>query len=443
MRLLLVTPEYRATGGGIGTYYRSLLPALVRAGCSVRVIEGSAQVAAEVRAAAVMDGVEVETLEIARLRRAEAQLSHLSGTPSVRRALAASHAAWEQAEFGQGADVVEAADFGLAFAGALLDGRVPCVMQMHGSMGQIGVHDPQSEQELDSALALAVETAFASRAAAVQTLSLSNAAYWSGQSGRSVTCLRPAWAPSGTVPDVVPSGRIAVVGRLQRWKGPQVLCEALRLLGPRAPVVDWYGRDTWCGRVGRSTAGWLAKTYPDVWGTRLRWHAPVSPDEVRAVQAAALLNIVPSTWDVFNFSAVEGMASGRPVICSDGAGASELIAPGETGFVYPAHEAPALAAAIERALSMPIQRLAAMGRAARSAIVALLDPDRIAAERLTAYSAVRDHPVSAAPAPEWLVRLCSLRAHGEGTALAFLDQHPLKAISVYAAGRALRKVMGR
>ena len=42
MRLLILTPEYDGSGGGIMTFYQSLVPALQAHGVAVRVIEGSA-----------------------------------------------------------------------------------------------------------------------------------------------------------------------------------------------------------------------------------------------------------------------------------------------------------------------------------------------------------------------------------------------------------------
>ena len=42
MRLLIATPEYIHTGGGIATYYRELAAGLVSLGVEVEDIEGSA-----------------------------------------------------------------------------------------------------------------------------------------------------------------------------------------------------------------------------------------------------------------------------------------------------------------------------------------------------------------------------------------------------------------
>jgi hypothetical protein len=43
MKVLLVTPEYPPDfGGGIGAFYRDLVPALRKQGCDISVLKGSA-----------------------------------------------------------------------------------------------------------------------------------------------------------------------------------------------------------------------------------------------------------------------------------------------------------------------------------------------------------------------------------------------------------------
>ena len=70
-------------------------------------------------------------------------------------------------------------------------------------------------------------------------------------------------------------------------------------------------------------------------------HLPqVPPEEVARLQRAARFNVITlDLRDVFNFTCVEAMASGRPVICSRGAGASGLIEDGVNGFVFESGDA--------------------------------------------------------------------------------------------------------
>ncbi len=149
--------------------------------------------------------------------------------------------------------------------------------------------------------------------------------------------------------------------------------------------MDWVGRDMpWGGRE-TSSARHLATAFPEQWGRKIACHPPVPSAEVARRQASALFNLVPSTWDVFNFTVAEAMASGRPTIVSTGAGAGELIVEGENGFLFPAGEGAALAAAIDRLASFSPTRRAQIGRAARDTVGRELDPSTIANARLAAY----------------------------------------------------------
>jgi hypothetical protein len=153
---------------------------------------------------------------------------------------------------------------------------------------------------------------------------------------------------------------------------------------------------------------------------------------------------VPSTWDVFNFTAVEAMASGRPVICSTGAGASELIEDGVNGFIF-ANESPeALASVIERILGCSPQRLIEIGRAGQSTVAGALAPDKIAAVRIEQYKkSIAEFSPRPAESDDWLDLACRpAKADGEAD-MSFLDHLPLKDIVRYSAQRALRKALGR
>ena len=119
------------------------------------------------------------------------------------------------------------------------------------------------------------------------------------------------------------AGREAlVVGRIQTWKGPALLCEALRSLPETFPTVRWVGRDTATAPGGGSLSSHLASRYPDVWGRRIVAGGQRPFDEVQQAMASARVVIVPSSWDVFNLTAAEAMSAGRVVVCSSGAGAT-------------------------------------------------------------------------------------------------------------------------
>ena len=286
-----------------------------------------------------------------------------------------------------------------------------------------------------------LEKAVLPLATMVQTYSNANADFWSAELGRRVTMIRPAWR-SSEAQSAVLSDRGLVVGRVQRWKGPQVVCEAMELLGDAAPFLDWIGHDTVWGERNLSATAFLGESYPSVWGRKIIHHEPLSSLEIAERQAGASFNLVPSTWDVFNFTTIEGMASGRPTIVSTGAGASELVEDGVNGFLFPAGDANGLAAAIKRLMSESPVHLAEIGRAAQATVQAALDPERIAVKRIAALrAAIEDFKLnSPAPIGGWLGDICRPSAESTRDSMTFLDHHPLRSIFSYSARRLGRRL---
>ena len=385
------------------------------------------------------DGVAVETLSATRLQEWLPRFAHLAATPLLRRLLAAAWAAHEKAKEAGPSDVIEVADFPLLALPHVLAPLAPTLIQCHGSYGQISIHDPSPGNEIDGGLALGLEAEAVRAADAGQSPSKANAQYWSSQSGRDVDCFYPAWSGVEVLNSSGLINQISVFGRIQRWKGPQILCEALRLL-PNTPPVVWHGRDVAMSAKGASTDAWLRGGFHEIWGSRISTTSPVTPAEVSTIQSRSRLNLVPSTWDVFNFTVVEAMHSGRPLICSDGAGASELIEDGVTGFVYDGSSPPALAAALEKALALPDVRLAEIGRNAREHIASELNPQKIARERITAYSAVIEASKQPRPPiPDWVKQIAMPREPGDGS-LPFLEQQPLRKLTQHVGERMMRKL---
>jgi glycosyltransferase involved in cell wall biosynthesis len=445
MRLLILTPEYGFSGGGINTFYRVLAPALCAAGVEVRVIEGSAHHATEDRSMRMVEGVPVETLERVRLERWWKRFAVFAATPGLRRHLAAAWAMWEQAGCGETCDVVEACDWGLLFVPLAVEATRPLIVQCHGSIGQIAVHDPIAGEETQSLVVRLIERAALAAAGSIQTYSRANADFWHEETGRDVTMLRPAAPCTSALPPMQSSSRGLVVGRVQRWKGPTVLCAALQRLGTGAPAVDWIGRDTTWGARERSAADYLSQVFPSIWGHKINHHPPEPHQEIRRRQIAALFNLVPSKWDVFNFTAVEAMTSGRPTIISTGAGASELIEDRQNGYLFASGNADALAAAIDRLLCENPTRLEAIGQAARETIRRVLDPETISEQRIAAYRFAIEsfgwqRPSAAA---RWLGEICRPTEPMPEREMAFLDHLPLRAIAAHVLGRSRDKVIAR
>jgi glycosyltransferase involved in cell wall biosynthesis len=445
MKIRILTPEYPPTfGGGVATFYQALAPQFAAAGHSVEVVQGSAVFCSSGSVKGRRDGVDIYTLEEARLRKHFTRFAHFTPISGAARHLAAAWAMWEKSEELGDADIVEGCDWGLSFIPAILSRGRPVVAQMHGSVGQINRHDPIAGEEAAGVAIRLMEVAALQRAAEIQTYSQANARFWSGQTGRPTVHIAPAWRmPREPVASTPLSASGLVLGRVQEWKGPQVLCDALLRLGRTAPSVDWVGRDTVSRRLDRSASKSLAHDHPHIWGSRVRHVPQVAPAEAWRFQCQARFIVVPSTWDVFNFTCVEAMASGRPVICSSGAGASELIVDGVNGFLFPNGDASALAAAIDRVLALSETRVAEMAEAARATLARKLDPERVAASRLQRYAHVIAHfrPKPAVD-DDWLLEACSAREEAAAD-LAYLDHQPLRSLLGYSARRLAVKMTRR
>jgi glycogen synthase len=230
------------------------------------------------------------------------------------------------------------------------------------------------------------------------------------------------------------------VGRIQYWKGVTVLCEALRLMGENAPTIEWIGRDTIYGESATSMSDYLAKTYPDIWGIKVKPMGTFSPKETLQRQAMAKFIIVPSVWDVFNYTCVEGMAQGKVVLCSEGAGAAGLIRNGINGLTFKANDPQSLATCIETVMSWSASKLDEVGSIAKETINEKLAPELIAQKRIEAYKDLINRGKYPVKPNQWLVDAVSPQKKLD-TPLAFLDRLPLRELVNYIINRSLTKAL--
>jgi hypothetical protein len=149
------------------------------------------------------------------------------------------------------------------------------------------------------------------------------------------------------------------------------------LLGTHAPIVDWVGRSV-VDTSGRGTYSQrLKELFPSVWGQYIIPHPAVSPSEIAIRQANALFVVVPSDWDVLNLTCVEAMARGAIVICSEGAGASDLIIHGQNGFTFSAGDHVKLAELIKYVQTLSEVDRSEIAANAQSTVRHTLHPDII------------------------------------------------------------------
>jgi glycosyltransferase involved in cell wall biosynthesis len=438
MKICILTPEYSGYGGGIGTYYSQLGPALVQAGHDVFVFEGSSYTTAENSSVTNIKDVTVVTLGTKAIDEWITKFWHLSATPRLQLTLAAAWALWDLAQKYGPFDIVEATDFALLMVPPIVSSTAT-VAQMHGSIGQIQTRDPIDGFELEGLLALTIESSILGWAASVQSPGLENALEWQRQSGVDCQHVLPAWTPPQIVVEQRICEDITVVGRIQLWKGPSILAAALRLIELKGQV-NWYGRDVQNSALGSgSTLQHLMSIFPDIWGKVINARSQIKPEEVFRVQSTSKLNLVCSTWDVFNFTVVEAMASGRPVLCSDKCGASSLIVDGVNGFVYDGTDPAALASKLSTILALDESKLASIGVQGKRTVTEALRPPSIAGHRVELYKPLIGNPKPTSDMPDWLTQLVAPRPDRMATD-AFLEQHSARRLVKHLVDRLKKKI---
>ncbi|MBD2501514.1 glycosyltransferase family 4 protein [Anabaena azotica] len=438
MRLLFIIPEYPPySAGGISTFYRHILPELSKQGHQIHVLVGSAFTSKQ--PSYELDGVTVEFLDSNVVASNLAKFNRYQAIPEFQRHLAAAWTAWEQVNGGRGYDLVETTDWGMLFAPWMISPESPpTVVQLHASIGQIDFHDPQVDSQLQGNLVRLLELTLLSVADELQTYSHSNAQAWKKLTGRDVNNIPPAMPFISDIQASEKSSHGLVVGRVQYWKGTTILCEALQLLGEKAPIIEWVGRDTTYRDFNTSMAGYLKQTYPDIWGNKVQPLGTFSPEETCQLQAKANFILVPSIWDVFNYTCVEGMAQGKVVLCSQGAGAADLITNEVNGLTFLAGHAQSLANSLDTLLSWSQAKREEVGKVAQETIKTRLNPQFIAQKRLEVYEKLVNHGRYSIAPNSWLIDAVSPQKPLDKP-LGFLDRLPLRELANYLLERSLKK----
>lgn len=175
---------------------------------------------------------------------------------------------------------------------------------------------------------------------------------------------------------------VLLLGRIHPLKGFDVLIPAMREVidrEPRARLVI----------AGPDEGGFLAQVKSAVAANHLTEHVEFPglldvAGRARALEAAAVL-VAPSLSENFCFSVAEGMASGLPVVVSDGVRIADEVSSAGAGLVVERGER-ALATALLRLLSSPGER-AVMGARGRRLVAERFGPREVGNALRRAYAA--------------------------------------------------------
>ena len=176
--------------------------------------------------------------------------------------------------------------------------------------------------------------------------------------------------------------RLVCVGRLCEQKGQLLLLEAARLLAAQAVAFEIVlaGDGEMRGQIEALIArhGLQSKVRITGW---------ISSDQVRTEILAARALVLPSFAEGLPVVIMEAMALRRPVLTTYVAGIPELVRQGENGWLFPAGEVEALAAAMADCLAQPVEVLQLMGEAAWQRVVERHDIDTEAARLADLFKA--------------------------------------------------------
>jgi glycosyltransferase involved in cell wall biosynthesis len=148
----------------------------------------------------------------------------------------------------------------------------------------------------------------------------------------------------------LPDGCLVVMmpGRLTRWKGHDVLIEAMAKINRSDVICVLIGSDQ-----GRAEYRKELEDKIDALNLEGRIRIIDHCDDMPAAYMLSTVVVSASTDpEGFGRIPVEAQAMGRPVIATDHGGAQETILRGQTGWLVPPNDAQALAHAIEEALSL-------------------------------------------------------------------------------------------
>ena len=197
-----------------------------------------------------------------------------------------------------------------------------------------------------------------------------------------VAALRQAWRLAGGADPAAPL--ILLPARLTRWKGQAVLIEALSRAttaagwGPGARpclVLLGDGRPAYAAELrALAAAGNVAMV--------LAGHTADMP---AALLAADLVVHASTDAEAFGRVVIEAQAMRRMVIASDLGGPRETVVDGVTGWLSPAGDPAVLAERLLTALRQPPAQRAAMGQAARAAVLERFTTAAMQAATLATY----------------------------------------------------------
>jgi glycosyltransferase involved in cell wall biosynthesis len=162
-------------------------------------------------------------------------------------------------------------------------------------------------------------------------------------------------------------GPILFYGGIVPPKGVWTLIGALRHLSAERLFIAGIAEETQLADLRDQVVRYGLSDRVEI-DTKIRWGG-----QLREKIRSSRLVVNPSEWvDALDYTTLESMALGKPVVVGDQGGNANFITAGKDGFVFRSGDEQSLAVAMQIALSNP-EKLDEMGRSARSTVARRLD----------------------------------------------------------------------
>lgn len=182
--------------------------------------------------------------------------------------------------------------------------------------------------------------------------------------------------------------RVGLVATFARWKGHRVFLQALAQLPSQAPVRGYVIG----GPIYQTSGSQWTRPELEQEADRLRLTGKVGftgvvEDAATAMRALDIVVHASTEPEPFGMVIAEGMACARPVVASQGGGATELFVDGENALGHPPGDAAALSREMLRlAGDAPLR--ARLGAAGRITAERRYSRERLANELIAVYGSV-------------------------------------------------------
>ncbi len=121
------------------------------------------------------------------------------------------------------------------------------------------------------------------------------------------------------------------VGRLDPFKGPDILLRAAAMMREKVQIVIVGGKLT-----GDSELRQLRELAADLHiGQRVKFLGARPRKEMPVIYSAADVTVIPSYHESFGLAAVESLACGTPVVATRAGGLTTIVRDGKTGYLVP------------------------------------------------------------------------------------------------------------